>query len=101
MDDTHGLRRTYQHGCRCDACTAANRAYSTRYRQAHRVGRPPLGTHVPGTEAARVIAALLEEGYLKAEIATWLGHRCRVLHFSDGVTLRTTLKLRRLQRLIS
>lgn len=65
-----------------------------------RAGRPPLGAHVAGTEAARVVAALLAEDYTKAQIATWLGHRWPVLHWraGDGVTLRTTIKLRALQR---
>ena len=59
-----------------------------------------LGAHVAGTEAARVIAALLEEGYLKREIATWLGHRWPVLQFHTGagVTVRTVLRLRAIRR---
>jgi hypothetical protein len=72
----------------------------TTYREARRAGRLPLGAHVAGTEAARVIAALLDEGYHKGEIATWLGYQCAVLRVlgGAGVTLRTTVKLKKLQR---
>lgn len=47
-----------------------------------------------------MIAALVGEGYTKAQIATWLGHRWPVLHWraGAGVTLRTTLRLRAIQR---
>lgn len=93
-------RRRYQLGCRCDACTDANRQYSARYREARRAGRPPLGAHVAGREAARLIAALRAEGFTTAQIATWLGHLWPVLHWAAGasVTLRTVLKLRAIQR---
>lgn len=57
-----------------------------------------LGAHVAGTEAARIVAALLEEGYLKRQIAIWLGHRWPVLHLRPGVSVRTTLRLRVIQR---
>lgn len=96
----HGLRRSYQHGCSCSSCTAANTAYMAAYRRAQRAGRPVLGAHVAGTEAVRVVAALVDEGYSKVQIATWLGHRWPVLHFHAGedVTVRTTLRLRAIQR---
>ena len=29
---THGLRSTYVHGCRCDACREAERVYKAHYR---------------------------------------------------------------------
>lgn len=105
----HGIRRTYQCGCRCPACTAVNRQYSAQYRAARRADCPPLGARVAGTEAARIVVALLEEGYLKREIATWLGHRWPALHWrimrsrvagfetmTTRVTVRTVLKLRAL-----
>lgn len=99
-DHPHGARRRYQTGCRCPTCQAANTAYSARYRQARRAGRPVLGAHVAGTDAARVIAALLAEGYLKREIAIWLGHQRPLLQFraGAGVTVRTLLRLRVIQR---
>jgi len=98
--DDHGARRTYQRGCRCRDCTTVNTAYMTRYRAAIRAGRPPLGAHVAATEAARVIAELIAEHYTPAQIATWLGHRWPVLQFrrGAGVTVRTVLRLRVIQR---
>lgn len=47
-----------------------------------------------------MIASLLAEGYLKREIGIWLGHRWPTLQFraGAGVTVRTTLRLRVLQR---
>jgi len=72
----------------------------TTYRRAIRVGRPPLGAHVAGTEAARVVAALVAEGYRLGQIGTWLGH-ARQFHrrrAGSGVTLRTTLQLRAILR---
>lgn len=75
----------------------------TAYRQRQRAGRPVLGAHVANTEAARLLAVLLQEGFLKAHIARWLGHRSRVLHWRPGarVTWRTTLRLRLLVRRVS
>lgn len=73
-----------------------------RYRQAIHAGRPPLGAHVAGTEAARVVAALVAEDYTKAQIAAWLGQKYPALqvprrHGAD-VTVRTILRLRVIQR---
>lgn len=103
MADAHGVRRTYQHGCRCASCAAANTAYSASYRQARRAGRPPLGAHVAGTEVARLIAALREDGYTHAQIVAWLGYRGRVLHFRHrrSVTIRTLLRVRALVRRVT
>lgn len=98
---THGTRVCYQRlRCRCEPCTDANTAYMARYRDAQRHGRPVLGTHVPAAEASTLLRALLEEGFLKAEIARHLGHRWPVLHWHQpaGVTLRTTLRLRVISR---
>jgi hypothetical protein len=100
-DHPHGTRRRYQvDGCSCPFCVAANTAYMTVYRQRQRLGRPVLGAHVAGTEAATIVADLVDEGFLKAQIATWLGHRWPVLRFraGAGVTLRTVLRLKAIQR---
>ena len=99
-DRPHAIRRTYQVGCRCAACVGVNRTYQQTYRTAQRAGRPLLGAHVAGREAARVVAALVDEGYLKAEIAAALGYRWRWLPWrvGAGVTVRTVLRLRTLQR---
>jgi hypothetical protein len=98
---THGLRRSYQapHCCRCVACRAANTRYSARYRSAIHAGRRPLGAHVVGTEARRLVAALVEDGFPKTAIATALGlTREGLPQFGHGVTVRTILRLRRLRR---
>lgn len=93
-------RRCYQRGCRGPACTDANTQYLRRYRSAIKAGRPVLGAHVANTEAARVIAALLAEGFRKAQIAAWLGYVKRELRLRARVTVRTTLRLRVIQRRI-
>lgn len=88
---------------------AANTAYSKAYHQRLRTGRPVLGAHVDGTEAATIIAALIAEGFRKAHIAVWLGRRWRshtqrpALQWqNDGcVTVRTMMKLRRILRRVS
>lgn len=96
---THGTRRTYQdHRCRCAPCRAANTAYSAHYRQAYHAERPPLGAHVAGREGRRLVAALVEHGWTRAQIAIALGFkwprlRCRVV-----MTQRTLCRLRRLSR---
>lgn len=98
----HGTRRRYQiAGCRCPLCTTANTRYSADWNTARRTGRPVLGAHVAGREAARIVAALVAEGYPKQQIATWLGYRWPRLPRSyrdAGVTVRTVLRLRALQR---
>lgn len=102
-DAAHGTRRRYQdQACHCDLCRAANTAYSAHYREAARANRPPLGAHVAGTEAARVIAALVAEGFRKAQIARWYGYRRPErglkLRLAGDVTIRTLLRLRTIQR---
>lgn len=99
-EPTHGTRRCYQRGCRDARCTDANTRYMASYRAAYRRGRPPLGIHVAGAEAARILQALREEGFLRAEIATWLGYRWPTTPLPQpaGVTLRTVLRLRVIQR---
>jgi len=95
---THGVRRCYQRGCRCRPCAAANTAYSASYRAAIRTGRRPLGAHVAGLDVARAIAALLQDGYTRTAIARGLGLQTPLLQYRGGVTLRTQLRIRRLQR---
>lgn len=92
---THGLRRSYQHGCHCDDCRAANAAYSVWYRDAYRSGRLPLGAHVDKREAERLIQALLVERFQKKDLAHALGKKrpgLQLVH--TAVTVRTVLALR-------
>jgi hypothetical protein len=90
-----------------------------RYRAAWRRGRPPLGSHVSGSEATRLLQVLFSEGFRKADIAILLGHqyhqhklnwptelvcrrRFRLVSVQrrtlEGVTLRTVLRLRVIHR---
>ena len=94
----HGQRRTYQQGCRCLRCTDANTQYEARYRSACRVGRRPLGAHVAGRDVLRAIADLVANGFSKATIARALGYQTPRLQYADRVTVRTVLRIRRLQR---
>lgn len=95
---THGLRRAYQVGCRCLACAAANTAYSASYRAALRRGRPPLGAHVTGRDVQRLVVSLVADGWTRAAIAIALGHTTPRLQYRARVTVRTQLRIRRLQR---
>lgn len=114
MPDNHGLRRDYPHGtrrryqvdgCPCPLCAAANTAYIAIYRARQRAGRPVLGAHVAGTEAASVVAALVDEGFLKTQIVRWVSSSPRYgwtllarIRGGAGVTVRTTLRLRAIRR---
>ena len=42
----HGERRSYQAGCDCDACRAAEATYRATVRLVHRAGKKPLGPDV-------------------------------------------------------
>jgi hypothetical protein len=106
----HGRRRSYQCGCACPACLAANAAYSRRYRAAQRAGRPVLGAHAPAREALKVVRVLLAEGYRRADIARGLGRQparpwpeLTIGRRGAAVTWRTVYRLkvllRRLDRL--
>lgn len=97
----HGTRRRYQiDRCPCAPCKAANTAYHLAYRAKKSAGRPVLGTRTDGTEATRIVAGLLQEGFRKCQIALALGHRWPMLHFRAGrrVTVRTTVRLRVIER---
>lgn len=102
METRHGDRRTYQRGCTCPACTAANSAYSRRYRAAQRAGRPVLGARVGSREAVRLVAVLVTEGYRRADLARGLGHRPTrrwpTLTIGAVCTWRTLYRLRALLR---
>jgi hypothetical protein len=106
----HGRRRSYQCGCACPACLAANAAYSRRYRAAQRADRPVLGARAPARAALTIVAQLLAEGYRRADIARGLGRRparpwpeLSIGRRGAAVTWRTVYRLkvllRRLDRL--
>lgn len=98
---THGTRKTYQAGCGCDPCRAAEATYRQQLRAAVRAGRRPLGTVLSPVEAQRRIRQLKAEHVTAKQIAAALGlvHHAPRLH-PDGITLRKLLKIRRLHRLV-
>jgi len=97
---THGVRRTYQAGCRCKACAAAEAGYRAELRRLARTGRPPLGALVRAGDAARIVRALLVERFTRRRVADEAGlerHTVR-LSPSSRVRLSTILRLRRTAR---
>lgn len=52
-DRRHGTRAYYMHGCRCDACKAANMAYVRKYKREYSENR------------RRTLPADTTRGYLK------------------------------------
>jgi len=97
-DETHGIRRQYQAGCRCFACRRANAQYEAEYREAYRLERPPLGACVDATLVHATIAELLAEGWTLPQLAEALGYRTPRLQYRGTVRLRTWFKIRRLAR---
>lgn len=71
MSASHGTRRRYNEGCRCDDCKAAEAVYRSNYRQRKASGEPvgPQGRVVPISapmvevhdEPGRVEAGVLAE----------------------------------------
>jgi len=80
----HGTRASYTNcGCRCEACTKANREYSRDYWHRVRVGDNP-GRLVPGDETRQHLLLLSESGIGK-----------RRVHELSGVSLSVIEKIRR------
>ena len=97
---THGQRQTYQHGCSCPSCRAANARYVAHLRGQHARGECPLGAHVSAVDTWRLIHRMKIEHYTQAMIAKALGlKQGRLTFHTTAVTLRTQLKVRRLYRL--
>jgi hypothetical protein len=95
----HGVRATYQAGCRCAGCTAANTAYGRAWRRDRRAGRVRLGAIVSAQEARRHVRALLAERIRLQAVAAALGLRNRSPRIHrDGITLRRSLALRIVRR---
>lgn len=99
----HGCRSTYQGGCRCTPCRAANAQYmaTLRTRQAH--GQAPLGTLVNAKEAGAHVRAILIERYSKRELLKQTGlerHTLPRLNATTRCRLKTVLRLRRAYRIL-
>lgn len=97
---SHGQRRTYQAGCRCLPCRAAEAAYRARLRGAQARGLPTLGMLVSPKQAARRIRQLKGEGYTAARIAQMAGWKDRHVRLDRGLRIRlgTWLRIRRVAR---
>jgi hypothetical protein len=103
---SHGQRRTYQAGCRCTPCKAAEAVYRSILRLRKAKGLPPVGKVVSAIEARRRIRQLLREGYTRARLAEMLGRRNGKLPpvLSNmtvdprhvGIRIRTLLRIRRI-----
>lgn len=95
----HGQRSTYQAGCACTPCRAAEAAYRAALRRRQGRGLPPLGSLVPASDTWQRIRAFQREGLSKAALAHALGLKSRELSLHPvRVRLRTALKVRRLYR---
>lgn len=100
IERRHGERRTYQTGCRCLPCCAANAHYQEYYRTLLRTGRVPLGSRTDARETWRLITHMEREGFSRTDIARLLGLKRPILELHHVlVTVRNALKIRRLVRL--
>lgn len=98
---THGTRRTYQGGCACLPCRAANAAYQSALRHARVRGQQPLGGLVDARVLWKQIESLRVEHFTYTEIARRLGLPCLRIQFdTDRVTRKNLWKVRRLYRQI-
>ena len=97
---THGLRKSYQAGCHCVSCRAANSQYIAHLRQCHHEGRAPLGALVPAADAARLVRRLLLERYSQRRLAQESGTERHTLQMTSSQLkrLKTVLKVRRSYR---
>jgi hypothetical protein len=100
----HGTRRTYQDGCSCTPCRAAEATYRARLRSRHARGLPILGALVSASETWRRIRQLRPELDTQGEIARRLGLKRPIVELHTGpdakTTMRTLLRVKRLHRLI-
>lgn len=93
----HGSRSTYQGGCRCTPCRAANAAYEAIYRAAKLRRQLMPGAIVRAPDAARQLRLLVTEYESRAALARRLGFKDRHLQFDTAsLTLRNARKIRRL-----
>lgn len=99
---THGHRTTYQDGCRCVPCKAANAQYQRALYALRQQGKAPMGSFVDAGTVRKLVKGMLIEGFTFAEIARRLGVKCeRFRVCTDKVTVRKFLQVRRLYRAIS
>lgn len=99
MTEPHGTRQTYQAGCHCVPCRAAEATYRAGLRRQHARGKLPLGATISAVEAWRRIRQLQVERVSRTELSRRLGLQPRPLRVHpDRVKLRTLLRIRHLYR---
>lgn len=99
----HGVRWTYQQGCKCVPCRAAEARYRSELRKRHAKGLPILGSILPAADAARMVRSIQIEGYRRRQLAEQAGlHRNTLpgLKPSQLVQLRTILRVKRAYRIM-
>lgn len=96
----HGTRSTYQQGCHCMPCRAAEANYRAALRRLRAKGIQPLGATISAVEAWRRIRQIQTEHVAKAEIARRAGLPSpRLRLHPTRITVRTLLRIRRAYRL--
>lgn len=98
--DAHGTRKTYQAGCRCCPCRAANAQYEAARAADKAAGRQRLGCIIPAAEARKRVNQMKSEKISGRAInrQNGLKDHALVLHPS-GITVRKLLRIRRIYRL--
>lgn len=92
----HGERRTYQAGCSCTPCKAAEAAYRADLRKRHLKGLPILGALVSAVETRRQLRLLITEYETEDALAQRFGlHDPRVRVGRHVVRVATALKVQR------
>lgn len=96
----HGTRPTYQRGCRCCPCRAANAAYVAQWAKDTAAGKVRLGSIIAPGEAQKRIRQMKAEHLSGRAIIRLSGLKdhALVLH-PNGITVRKLLRIRRLYRL--
>lgn len=92
----HGHRTTYQYGCRCTPCRAANASYEAEYRLRKARHEPILGATINASETWRQLRLLTTEYETEAALSRRLGLRSGRLRYGQRVTVRTARRVQRL-----
>lgn len=95
----HGTRSSYQLGCRCLRCRAAEAQYRTLLRRRHVMGQVLAGAYVPAREARALIRRLLPDFLSRANLARALGLRAPMLRLgARWVRRRTYRRLKQVEQ---
>ncbi len=100
-EPSHGTRASYQHGCRCTPCRAANAAYMSDLRTRRAKGVPILGALISAAEAWRGIRQLRGEDFPHQRITGRRADRhpfIRTYAPDLRIRLRTAVRIAELRR---